>query len=67
MKYHSVVGYGILGKNIFESLSKNDEKIKIFNRSQKKLKKISLNKKFKSNEELFENSEIIFFILKEHN
>jgi len=28
MKYHSVVGYGILGKNIFESLSKNDEKIK---------------------------------------
>ena len=26
MKYHSVVGYGILGKNIFESLSKNDEK-----------------------------------------
>jgi len=67
MKYHSVVGYGILGKNIFKSLSKNDKKIKIFNRSQKKLKKVPINKKFKSSEELFENSKIIFFILKDHN
>ena len=67
MKYHSVVGYGILGKGIFEALSKNDKKIKVFNRSQKKLSKVSSSRKFKNIEELFENSKIIFFILKDYN
>ena len=52
MKYHSIVGYGILGKGIFEALSKNDKKIKVFNRSQKKLSKVSSSRKFKNIEEI---------------
>tara|TARA_Y100000590_G_scaffold466756_1_gene643228 strand:- start:694 stop:1524 length:831 start_codon:yes stop_codon:yes gene_type:complete len=67
MKYHCVIGYGSLGRKIFEALSKKDEKIKIFNRSQKKLLKVNSKKKFRNTEESFKNSKIIFFILKDHS
>ena len=67
MQYNSIIGYGTLGKKIFEELSRKDKKIKIFNRSEKKLIKVDPDKKFKNIDELFKNSKIIFFILKNHN
>jgi len=66
MKYFCIIGYGTLGKKIFEVLSKEDSKIKIFNRSHKKLKNVLASKKFTTVDEAFRNSNIIFFIVKDH-
>ena len=66
MKYSCIIGYGTLGKKIFEVLSKKDSKIKIFNRSHKKLKNVLDSKKFTTVDEAFRNSNIIFFIVKDH-
>ena len=40
MLYHCIIGYGILGKNIFKILSKDNKKIKLFNRTQEKIKNL---------------------------
>ena len=66
MKYFCIIGYGTLGKKIFEVLSKNDSKIKVFNRSHKKLNNVLVSKKFTTVDEAFRNSNIIFFIVKDH-
>ena len=67
MKYFCVIGYGTLGKKIFEVLSNKDSKIKIFNRSHKKLNNVLASKKFTTVDEAFRNSNIIFFIVKDHH
>ena len=54
----SIIGYGSLGKKIFEALSVK-EKVKVYNRTQTKLKKVNVNNKFKTIDELFEKSKII--------
>ena len=53
----SIIGYGSLGKKIFEALSVK-EKVKVYNRTQTKLKKVNVNNKFKTIDELFEKSKI---------
>tara|TARA_E500000178_G_C16997045_1_gene743727 strand:+ start:603 stop:1430 length:828 start_codon:yes stop_codon:yes gene_type:complete len=59
----SIIGYGSLGKKIFEALSVK-EKVKVYNRTQTKLKKVNVNNKFKTIDELFEKSKIIIFLVK---
>jgi 3-hydroxyisobutyrate dehydrogenase-like beta-hydroxyacid dehydrogenase len=67
MKYFCIIGYGTLGKKIFEVLSNKYSKIKIFNRSHKKLNNVLASKKFTTVDEAFRNSNIIFFIVKDHH
>lgn len=66
MQYHCIIGYGILGKNIFKILSKDNKKIKLFNRIQEKIKKLGKKKVFNNVLEVFKESKIIFFIVKDH-
>ena len=66
MKNFCIIGYGTLGRKIFEVLSQENDRIKVFNRSQKKLAHVSLDKKFTSIDDAFKHSEIIFFIVKDH-
>lgn len=58
-----IIGYGKLGRKVFEALSLK-EKIKIYNRTKFKLRNIKKNKKFKDIDELFEKSKIIIFLVK---
>ena len=55
-----IIGYGILGKKIFDVLS-SKIKIKVYNRSKKKLKNLKPYQIFNSIDEVFENCKIIFF------
>jgi len=66
MQYHCIIGYGILGKNIFKILSKGNKKIKLFNRTQEKIKNLGKKKVFNNVHEVFKESKIIFFIVKDH-
>ena len=58
-----IIGYGKLGRKVFEALSLK-EKIKIYNRTKFKLRNIKKKKKFKDIDELFEKSKIIIFLVK---
>lgn len=58
-----IIGYGILGKKIFDVLS-SKIKIKVYNRSKKKLKNLKPYQIFNSIDEVFENCKIIFFLVK---
>ncbi len=58
-----IIGYGTLGRKIFEKLSIK-EKVKVYNRTRAKLINVKKSKKFASIHELFEKSKIIFFLVK---
>ncbi len=63
-----IIGYGVLGKKIFETLSLSQkEKIKIYNRTKVKLKNVKKNKKYNNIDELFAKSKIIIFLVKDAN
>lgn len=59
-----IVGYGTLGRKIFEALSLK-EKIKIYNRTKTKLRNVKKNKIFDNIDELFTKSKIIIFLVKD--
>jgi 3-hydroxyisobutyrate dehydrogenase-like beta-hydroxyacid dehydrogenase len=61
-----IVGYGTLGRKVFEALSLK-EKIKIYNRTKVKLRNIKKNQKFDNIDELFTKSKIIIFLVKDEN
>lgn len=61
-----IIGYGALGKKIFEALSQK-EKIKIYNRTKIKLRNIKKDNKFDKIDELFTKSKIIIFLVKDEN
>ena len=58
-----IIGYGILGKKIFQALSLR-QKIKVYNRSKQKLKNLKLSQKFNNIDEVFENCNVIIFLVK---
>ena len=63
-----IIGYGALGKKVFETLSLSQkERIKIYNRTKVKLKNVKKDKKYDNIEELFRKSKIIFFLVKDAN
>ena len=59
-----IIGYGTLGRKIFEALSLK-EKIKIYNRTKTKLRNVKKNKIFDNIDELFTKSKIIIFLVKD--
>jgi 3-hydroxyisobutyrate dehydrogenase-like beta-hydroxyacid dehydrogenase len=61
-----IIGYGTLGRKVFEALSLK-EKIKIYNRTKVKLRNIKKNQKFDNIDELFTKSKIIIFLVKDEN
>jgi len=61
-----IIGYGTLGRKVFEALSLK-EKIKIYNRTKAKLRNVKKNKKFDNIDELFTKSKIIIFLVKDKN
>lgn len=61
-----IIGYGTLGKKVFETLSLK-EKIKIYNRTKAKLKNIKKYKRYDNVDELFAKSKIIIFLVKDAN
>ncbi len=61
-----IIGYGTLGRKVFEALSLR-EKIKIYNRTKNRLRNVKKNKKFMNVDELFKKSKIIFFLVKNEN
>jgi len=63
MNQKCIIGYGILGKKFFEALSLK-QKIKVFNRSKKKLKNLKTYQKFNSIDDVFKRCNIIIFLVK---
>mgnify|MGYP006200503955 CR=1 FL=1 len=61
-----IIGYGTLGRKVFEALSLK-EKIKIYNRTKVKLRNIKKNQKFDNIDEFFKKSKIIIFLVKDEN
>lgn len=59
-----IIGYGILGKKIFEKLS---EKINlyVYNRTKNKIKNIKNDRKLNNIEEVFKKCKIIIFVVKD--
>ena len=63
MSERCIIGYGVLGKKIFEVLSLK-QKIKVYNRSKQKLKNLKPSQKFNNVDEVFENCSVIIFLVK---
>ena len=63
MNERCIIGYGVLGKKIFEVLSLK-QKIKVYNRSKQKLKNLKPSQKFNNVDEVFENCSVIIFLVK---
>tara|TARA_B100000787_G_scaffold46356_1_gene33269 strand:- start:564 stop:1391 length:828 start_codon:yes stop_codon:yes gene_type:complete len=63
MSERCIIGYGVLGKKIFEALSLK-QKIKVYNRSKQKLKNLKPSQKFNNVDEVFENCSVIIFLVK---
>lgn len=63
MNEKCIIGYGVLGKKIFETLSLK-QKVKVYNRSKQKLKKLKPSQKFNNIDEVFENCNVIIFLVK---
>ena len=63
MSEFCIIGYGVLGKGIFKSLSLKYP-IKVYNRNKNKIQNLKKNKKFENIDEVFKNSKIIFFSVK---
>lgn len=57
------VGYGLLGKIIFHRFYKLNKKIKIYNRSIKKISSLNKNNKVSDVSKIFSENKIIFLIL----
>ena len=63
MSERCIIGYGVLGKKIFEVLSLK-QKIKVYSRSKQKLKNLKPSQKFNNVDEVFENCSVIIFLVK---
>lgn len=63
MNERCIIGYGVLGKKIFEVLSLK-QKIKVYNRSKQKLKNLKPSQKFNNVDEVFENCSVIIFLVR---
>ena len=62
MSERCIIGYGVLGKKIFEVLSLK-QKIKVYSRSKQKLKNLKPSQKFNNVDEVFENCSVIIFLV----